>query len=329
MILYLVVNVKAQDVITLKNGEEIEASVQKIDDVNVEYKKWGYESPIYTIKKSEIFRITYQNGTKDVFYEVSESVENEVEQSNSAMLNVVYQPIAPPNIDMVFVNGGTFTMGCTSEQGKRCKSDEHPAHRVTLSSFYIGRYEVTQEQWVTVIGYNPSKFIDYGRPVEQVSWDDIVGTSGAYMEIKGIKYYENGFIYKLNQLTDKKYRLPTEAEWEYAARGGGRQEYRYSGGENVDRDNMFKTRPIGGKWANELGIYDMSGNVWEWGSDWYGSYSDKAATNPTGAAFGYSRVIRGGSFNEGANSLRVSNRNKMPSDFSYITIGFRLACSAE
>jgi formylglycine-generating enzyme required for sulfatase activity len=138
-----------------------------------------------------------------------------------------------PDIPLVYVSGGTFTMGCTAEQGEDCEDDkERPAHRVTVDGFYIGKYEVTQAQWKAVKGRNPSFYKGDNLPVGQVSWDDIVGTSGDYMTIRDIQYYANGFIYKLNKRTGKQYRLPTEAEWEYAARGGsGSRGYKYSGSE--------------------------------------------------------------------------------------------------
>jgi formylglycine-generating enzyme required for sulfatase activity len=204
--------------------------------------------------------------------------------------------------EMVSVDGGTFMMGSPAGVGD---SEERQQHQVTVSSFNIGKYEVTQGQLEAVMDSNPSYFkTGDNYPVEQVSWDDIVGTSGAYTEIKGIRYYENGFIYKLNQLTGKNYRLPTEAEWEYAARGGNKSKgYIYSGSNNVGDvawyggDSGSRTQEVGTKQANELGIYDMSGNVWEWCSDWYGSYTADAQTNPTGPAGGSRRVGRGGGWN--------------------------------
>ena len=174
-----------------------------------------------------------------------------------------------------------------------------PVHQVTLSGFSIGKYEVTEVQWTAVMGSNPSqskKGDNY--PVERVSWNDIVGTSGEYTDLNGTRYYADGFIYKLNQLTGKSYRLPTEAEWEYAARGGAKSGgYTYSGSNTSDDVawyNGVSKQIVCTKAANELGIYDMSGNVWEWCSDWYGDYSSSAQTNPQGPSTGSNRVIRGG-----------------------------------
>ena len=217
--------------------------------------------------------------------------------------------------NMVRVEGGMFMMGATSEQGSEAESDEKPAHQVTLSSFSIGKYEVTQEEWEAVMGSNPSSFKGMKLPVEQVSWNDC-----------------QDFIRKLNQLTGKHFRLPTEAEWEYAARGGSKSRgYKYAGGNDLGNvawywDNSgSKTHEVGQKQPNELGLYDMSGNVWEWCQDWYGSYSSTSQTNPTGSSSGSSRVRRGGSWNCYAGNCRVSLRYyRTPGDRSSY-LGLRLA----
>ncbi len=163
---------------------------------------------------------------------------------------------------MVLVEGGTFTMGCTDEQVGDCNDDEKPAHQVTVSNFQIGKYEVTQAEWKAVMGNNPSEFKNCDHcPVHLVSWNDV-----------------QEFIKKLNQKTGKNYRLPTEAEWEYAARGGQKSnKTEFAGSQNLDAVGWYdhnsdsKPHPVGGKAPNELGIYDMSGNVWEWCADWYGA----------------------------------------------------------
>ena len=187
---------------------------------------------------------------------------------------------------MVKVDGGTFTMGGTSEQGKDSYADEKPTHSVTLSSYYIGQMEVTQALWRAVMGKNPSYNVGDNLPVTNVSWNDC-----------------QEFIKKLNSLTGAKFRLPTEAEWEYAARGGKKsKKYKYSGSNNIDDVAWYtynsggKTHAVGTKRPNELGIYDMSGNVYEWCSDWYDSYSSMSQTNPKGANSGSYRVLRGGCF---------------------------------
>jgi formylglycine-generating enzyme required for sulfatase activity len=201
--------------------------------------------------------------------------------------------------NMVYVEGGTFTMGATSEQGSDAYNDEKPAHSVTLSNYYIGKYEVTQAEWEAVMGSNPSYFKGFDNlPVEKVLWNDC-----------------QSFIEKLNAKTGLKFRLPTEAEWEYAARGGNKsQGYKYAGSNNIDdvawytSNSSSQTHAVGTKQPNELGLYDMSGNVWEWCSDWYGSYSSSSQTNPTGAYSGSFRVYRGGSWYSSARSCRVSCR---------------------
>ena len=200
---------------------------------------------------------------------------------------------------MVYVEGGTFTMGATSEQGSDAYSDEKPAHKVTLSSYSIGETEVTQALWQAVMGSNPSKFRGSNRPVEMVSWNDC-----------------QTFINKLNSLTGKRFRLPTEAEWEFAARGGNKSKgYKYSGSNNLSavawyKDNSgSKTHPVKTKAANELGLYDMSGNVWEWCQDWKGSYSSSAQADPMGPSTGSIRVYRGGSWGGSTMYGRVSYRN--------------------
>ena len=188
------------------------------------------------------------------------------------------------SIDMVRVEAGTFTMGATAEM-EDPDDEERPTHQVTLTNdYYIGKYEVTQALWQTVMGNNPSKFKGDNLPVETVSWYDC-----------------QEFISKLNRITGKMFRLPTEAEWEYAARGGNKSRgYQYSGSNNVldvawVRDNSEKvTHAVGTKQPNELGIYDMSGNVWEWCQDWFGEYNNFSQVNPTGANSGSERVRRGG-----------------------------------
>ena len=202
------------------------------------------------------------------------------------------------SFDMIAVEGGTFTMGATSEQGSDAYENESPTHRVTLSSYYIGQTEVTQELWQAVMGSNPSNFSGTNLPVEQVSWEDC-----------------QTFCTKLNELTGKNFRLPTEAEWEYAARGGNKsQGYKYSGSNTIDdvawySDNCSSTtHPVGSKAPNELGIYDMSGNVMEWCSDLYGDYSSSAQTNPTGPDTGDNRLNRGGCWYYFGKWCRVSFR---------------------
>lgn len=204
---------------------------------------------------------------------------------------------------MIAVEGGTFTMGATSEQ-TGANPDERPTHSVTLSDYYIGETEVTQELWTAVMGSNPSEFTgNMQRPVECVSWDDC-----------------QTFIAKLNELTGETFRLPTEAQWEYAARGGNKSKgYIYSGSNTIDdvawcaSNSSSTTHPVKTKAPNELGIYDMSGNVWEWCSDWYyGSYSSAAQTDPAGPSKGWARVSRGCCWCYDAAYCRVASRGYAP-----------------
>ncbi|MDH4459834.1 MAG: formylglycine-generating enzyme family protein [Flectobacillus sp.] len=212
-------------------------------------------------------------------------------------------------IPMTYVEGGTFQMGSTTGY-----PNEGPVHSVTLSNFSIGKYEVTQAQWRAVMGANPSSFTNCDNcPVETVSWDDT-----------------QLFINKLNTLTGKTYRLPTEAEWEYAARGGKLSKgYTYSGSDTIDDvawygNNSNRTQAVGLKRANELGIYDMSGNVWEWCSDWYGSYNSSSQTNPIGSSSGTYRILRGGSWNYFPQFGRVAHRDFNTPDYLFNGFGFRV-----
>lgn len=224
---------------------------------------------------------------------------------------------------MVRVDGGTFTMGATSEQGSDAYDDEKPAHHVTLSSYYIGETEVTQELWQAVMGSNPSYFSGAKKPVEQVSWDDC-----------------QKFIRKLNSLTGQNFRLPTEAEWEFAARGGNKSRgYKYAGSNTIDNvawyyDNSYAlgksspdygTHNVATKLPNELVLYDMSGNVWEWCSDLYGSYTSSSQTNPTGPSSGSGRVYRGGGWFIRAGDCRASARSITAPEHRGNYLGLRLA----
>ena len=215
---------------------------------------------------------------------------------------------------MIKIEGGTFQMGATSEQGSDAGSDESPVHSVTLSDYYIGETEVTQELWEAVMGSNPSTFSGNQKPVETVSWNDC-----------------QKFITNLNNLTGMNFRLPTEAEWEYAARGGnGSQGYKYSGSNTISDVAWYsgnsgsETHNVKTKSPNELGIYDMSGNVFEWCEDWYGNYSSGSQTNPTGPSSGSIRVLRGGSWYYGERGWRVSDRSGHNPDIGYNFLGLRL-----
>ena len=206
---------------------------------------------------------------------------------------------------MIKVDGGTFTMGATAEQEEVDDDNVCPAHKVTLWDYYIGQTEVTQALWIAVMGVNPSTFKGYGRPVGCVSWDDC-----------------QTFIEKLNsllsnELAGKRFALPTEAQWEFAARGGNQSKgYKYAGSNIIDEvawheyNNGGKSHPVAQKQPNELGLYDMSGNVREWCQDWYdeGYYRISPENNPQGPASGTFRVLRGGGWCGLAMGCRVSHR---------------------
>ena len=216
---------------------------------------------------------------------------------------------------MISVEGGTFTMGATAEQGSDAFDDEKPKHQVTLSSYAIGETEVTQELWLAVMGSNPSYYSGKQLPVESVSWDNC-----------------QTFIAKLNQLTGANFRLPTEAEWEFAARGGHKTlGYKYAGSNTIgdvawyDGNSSSKTHSVAQKQPNELGLYDMSGNVSEWCQDWYDSYSSAAQTNPTGPASSFARVNRGGVFVLSEKGCRVSSRGCAGPENAFNIVGLRLA----
>ena len=235
--------------------------------------------------------------------------------------------------NMVRVDGGSFEMGATSEQGSNVTSDEELVHQVTLSDYYIGKYEVRQSEWEVVMGNNPSYFKGDDLPVEGVSWSDC-----------------HEFIERLNALTGLSFKLPTEAQWEYAARGGRWSKgYKYSGSNDLEevgwswensgvqvltgewdekkvKKNHCQTHPVGEKHPNELGLYDMSGNVWEWCQDWYGYYNRNTQVDSAGPARGSYRVARGGCWFRDAWFCRVSYRNCQTPVHCYSYLGFRLVC---
>ena len=270
------------------------------------------------------------------------------------------------SFNMMRVGGGTFTMGATEEQGDDPWDYEGPTHKVTLSTFYIGETEVTQELWNAVMGRNPSNFAPNVIGSE-CGYDDFVSaanrlnrkypgsvkiptkeefnalmTVGGSMQrpVEGVNVADcQEFIEKLNKLTGKKFRLPTEAEWEYAARGGKQSHnYKYSGSNNVDavawyRNNAqrvgnaspdYGPHAVGSKESNELGIYDMSGNVAEWTLDGWGNYSEEAQTNPQAPASNDGTVVRGGRWNSHHGEARVSARSTENPKLRSESIGLRL-----
>ncbi len=284
----------------------------------------GYESEEGTVK----LKTSAPSNLQITLSREATAIQSAVTQPTVAQQPVVQAPIANRDhisipvkdgisIEMIRVEAGTFAMGATPEMEDPW-DDEKPAHQVTLTNdYYIGKYEVTQALWQAVMGNNPSNFKGDNLPVEQVSWDDC-----------------QEFISQLNRITGKTFRLPTEAEWEYAARGGKKSRgYQYSGSNNLSdvawyKDNSdSKTHAVGSKQSNELGIYDMSGNVWEWCQDWDGEYSSSSQVNPTGANSGSKRVFRGGNWYIYAWVCRSSFRISSAPDNTSYCLGLRLVLS--
>ena len=223
------------------------------------------------------------------------------------------------DIPMVVVAGGTFEMGGIETYGEQCYPDEFPKHTVTVDDYYIGQFEVTQELYKFVMGYNPSHFVGDSLPVDNISWVDA-----------------KTFIHELNKMTGKQYRLPTEAEWEFAARGGRwSQDLNYSGSDDLnavgwcDGNSGRRTHAVGTKAPNELDIYDMCGNVYEWCQDRYAIYKADPQTNPQGPDFGKARVMRGGSWRSEARNWRNTYRSSEDYEARILNCGLRLAMDYE
>lgn len=218
---------------------------------------------------------------------------------------------------MMPVEGGSFTMGCTHPKGeKHTYADELPTHKVTVNGFYIGQFEVTQGLWHAVMGENPSKWVgNDSLPVEQVSWNDV-----------------QIFIARLSQITGYRFRLPTEAEWEFAARGGNKSHNTpYPGTRSQVWESCWfvlnsqgHSHPVGQLKPNELGLYDMGGNVMEWCSDWMTAYTAQPQNCPQGPRTGENRILRGGCFNSTSSSCSVFERGWYLPDYGYSFFGFRL-----
>lgn len=221
---------------------------------------------------------------------------------------------------MIFVEGGSFTMGSDDT----LYPDEQPIHDVTLLDFYLAKVTITQKQWTAIMGENPLWSENYGKG------NDYPANFISYGQAKQ-------FIERLNEYSGMQFRMPTEAEWEYAACGGKYSQttsYTYSGSNEVNevawhRENANGSmHPVAKLKPNELGLYDMSGNVWEWCSDWYGNYPSGSVTNPTGPSTGTKRVVRGGSFTYDAEYSRCKTRNCLSENNQSLAVGLRLAISA-
>ena len=280
------------------------------------------EGGTYTITLVDAYMLSQQAEQPQIQQQTSQSnvqtpaISHSQSPQSTSSANMLPITVNGVSFNMIKVDGGTFTMGATSEM-KKSDSDEKPLHQVTLSSYYIGETEVTQALWEAVMGSNPSKFKGANLPVENVSWYDC-----------------HEFINKLNELTNRKFTLPTEAEWEFAARGGRKSKHtKYSGSRKIsdvawyDVNSGGYTHPVKTKKANELGIFDMSGNVWEWCQDWYGLYSSNAQSNPTGPKNGTSRLYRGGSWNGSERGCRSSYRLSLSPSIRDFNIGLRLVLS--
>ncbi len=243
---------------------------------------------------------------KDVA-KVSNSKENSVSSTNVTD-NILSFTVNGITFNMVHVPSGSFMMGNDKIRNER------PSHNVTLSDYYIGETEVTQALWNAVMGENPSYFQGEELPVECVSWDDC-----------------QKFVKKLNELTGRQFSMPTEAEWEYAARNAGKDNYSYSGGNKLRSlawysiNTSSMPRSVKTKKPNGLGLYDMSGNIFEWCYDWYGAYNRDASKDPTGPSEGTRRVIRGGSWGYDETYCTVTKRVFYSPDLRSYSIGFRLA----
>ena len=283
---------------------------------SLEISKSGYESDRMNVTVKENAVSDVVGNLKSVkLTPTSTLTHTHSSSSASSSSNVMPITVNGVTFNMIKVDSGTFTMGReTYEQEIGAYDDEKPAHSVTLSEYFIGQTEVTQALWTAVMGSNPSNYKGDNKPVEQVSWDDC-----------------QEFISRLNDLTGKTFALPTEAQWEYAARGGkSSQNNKYSGSNNINNvswceynsNNML--HDVATKNPNELGIYDMSGNVWEWCSDLYGNYSSKNQTNPIGATSGSCRVRRGGSWDYITSGSIVTYRLGVRADYRNKNLGLRL-----
>ena len=306
----------AQDVyefVTLCNVKvELTPSVYDLNE------DWKVDDEDYTLLERHIVRQADYDSRYDLDGNVTVDaldVNLELEELNRhPSKEITTYHVNGVDFKMVSVLGGTYTMGATIKQGSDATDSEKPAHQVTVSSFSIGQIEVTQALWQAVMGSNPSDFSgDLQHPVEMVSYNDCLQ-----------------FITKLNQLTGKQFRLPTEAEWEYAARGGIKsKDFKYAGSDDATAvswcsSNAERTQQVAQKNPNELGLYDMSGNVWEWCSDWYGVYSSEQQTNPEGPDSGSNRVCRGGGWHSDPSGCRVTSRTYNAPTKTNNRIGFRL-----
>lgn len=306
-----------------------------IDDAEsgIIWKGWPDNLPddVKCITDEQAFRLKVDSYFKYSIKELMDVCQETIRQQNLALISAFNSRnkeqagtsscesfnVRGVTFNMIYVEGGAFLMGATEEQDGVATNKEYPVHPVTLSSYYIGQTQVTQALWESVMGTNPSVNRGNGQqPVENITWYDC-----------------QDFISKLNDLTGREFRLPTEAEWEYAARGGKfSHAYKYAGSDNTDEVAWHDTnsndcsQPVASKMPNELGLYDMSGNVWEWCNDYFGTYPSEPQINPQGPETGNKKVMRGGSYFSSVDYGRVSNRFAPPSLlFKAHPLGIRLA----
>ena len=287
-------------------------------DIYIDGKLVGKTPQLISEKKGEhkirIVKQSYEEYSSNFLIKENETNELHI---NLETKNKTFE-VGDVKFTMVKVEGGTFKMGATSKQGNDVGADETPVHQVTLSTYYIGETEVTQGLWEAVMKTTSGGFVinnSNNHPASMVSWDDC-----------------HKFILKLNQLTGMNFRLPSEAEWEFAARGGNNSKgYLYSGSNNIEdvawyeSNSNKESHSIKCKQPNELGIFDMSGNVWEWCNDYYGPYNDSPQENPQGPLHGSYHVYRGGSCSYNKNCARSTCRNWDAYNVKSKDVGFRLA----
>ena len=309
----------------------IDFQIKYPDIVNEAMKEYGFdlktEKSYQSYQKAiKLYNQGNYKGSYQALINISIKLANEnIGELIRKIIKKLYEKGIKKNVSlygirMVFVEGGEFMMGSPDDE-EDAFDNEKPQHKVWVDSFFIGKYEVTQRLWKEIMGNNPSEFKGDNLPVDHASWNKV-----------------QEFIKKLNQKTGLRFRLPTEAEWEYACRGGKLSRgYKYSGSNNVNEVGWYwsnsgkKTHPVGLKKPNELGIYDMSGNVWEWCSDWYDEnyYSESPYRNPAGPSSGSYRIIRGGSWSYNAGDLRCAYRGNYDIADWYYSFGFRLVYPVE
>ena len=282
----------------------------RVDSISSDAARFGFEVPSGQLSESVVEELENKVGTRRQEVAAVQSLYNGKE-----------------------IPSGSFTMGCTSEQGSDCDSDERPTHKVTISrGFVLMESEVTQELYQKVMSGNPSRFKGSNRPVERVSWFDAVNMANKLSVLEGLDkcYSIDGKEVTWSNDDCTGWRLPTEAEWEYAARGG-KYSHKYSGSNNVDKvawltgNSSNKTQNVCEKTRNGYGLCDMSGNVYEWVWDWKGAYSSSPSVDPRGPTSGSYRVGRGGSWVDYARNVRVASRSYFVPSFTYSYLGFRLA----